>query len=447
MANIDWQTVQQELVGLEIISEPNSLARLSLDYFHFSPILKKLLENKRGDLVVRPINEAEVIKIAKICVKHRIALTVRGAGTGNYGQAVPLEGGIILDTTHLNKIIELSSGLARVESGCRMASIDRETQKLGWELRMIPSTYQSASIGGFIGGGSVGSGSLNYGLIKELGNVRMVRLVTLEDEPRIIELRGKDIEKVMHAYGTNGIITEIELPLAPAYNWREIIVVFPNLMQAAYFGQALAQCDGIIKKSVTVFGDPIPSYFKALENYLPKGCSCALLAVEDSNLEFLKVLIDQYEGAISYNKGSSSISLLEFTWNHTTLLARTINSNLTYLQVVYFDLNTVEDLYKKFARELFIHLEFIRIEGKVIPTGLPLVQFTSEQRLEEIIKYHKEHGATIANPHTYFIEDGGTGDIDPAQIDFKKLVDPYGLMNPGKIRAYIDIANLPKALT
>jgi FAD/FMN-containing dehydrogenase len=53
-----------------------------------------------------------------------------------------------------------------------------------------------------------------------------------------------------------------------------------------------------------------------------------------------------------------------------------------------------------------------------------------------MIAIYREQGAGIANPHVYTIEDGGSGQIDPVQLEFKKIVDPYGLMNPGKMRAW-----------
>ncbi len=89
------------------------------------PILEAQLQDKRADLVIRPHNSQEVIDIAKTCVKYQIPLTVRGAGTGNYGQCVPLQGGVILDTTKLTKIISIEPGTARVEAGVKMASFDK----------------------------------------------------------------------------------------------------------------------------------------------------------------------------------------------------------------------------------------------------------------------------------------------------------------------------------
>jgi FAD/FMN-containing dehydrogenase len=435
-----WETVKSELENLEIITDPVQIARLSLDYYHFSPILREKLHDKRGDLVVRPSNEAEVLQIAKTCVKHQIPLTVRGAGTGNYGQCIPLKGGIILDMTKMQQIRWIKPGSACVEPGVKMAAFDKKADEIGWELRIAPSTYRTATIGGFIGGGSVGMGSITYGQLRDRGNLQAVRVITLEAEPRIIELRGDEVQKVNHAYGTNGIITELEIPLAPAYPWAELIIVFDDFLTAAKFGQALSDSDGIVKKMVSIHAWPIPSYFHHFKEYLPAGKSCALLMVSEYDLELFQEIVKTYQGEITYQKtaqeASKSTSILEFTWNHTTLHARSLEPNLTYLQTFYFTLERVEHMYNYFGDEVMIHLEFLKFAGKAIPAGLQLVRFTRETRLNEIIRYHEENGAVIANPHTYILEEGGRKVIDLEQLEFKKIVDPYGLMNPGKMKAW-----------
>lgn len=442
MTATHWQTITSELAELEIITDPAQLTKLSLDYYHFSPILEKKLKDKRGNLVVRPVNESEVLQIAKTCVKYKVPLTVRGAGTGNYGQCIPLEGGIILDTTKMNQIRWIKPGVACVEPGVKMAALDKKAREIGWELRMAPSTYRTATIGGFIGGGSVGMGSITYGQLRDRGNLRSVRVVTVEDEPRIIELRGDEVQKVNHAYGTNGIITELEIPLAVAYPWVELIVIFDEFMTAARFGQALSDSDGIFKKLVSIHAWPIPLFFNAIENYIFKDKHCALLMISEYDLEPFQDLVKEYGGQITYQKtaqeASKGTSLLEFTWNHTTLHARSVDPNLTYLQTFYFTLERVEQMYHHFGDEAMIHLEFLRFGGKAIPAGLQLIRFTTEERLNEIIRYHEEHGAGIANPHTYILEDGGRKVIEPEQLAFKEMVDPYGLMNPGKMRAWLE---------
>ena len=212
MININWDTFCSELSEIETIQEPNQRQKLSQDYYHFSPILQPLLHDKIGDIVVRPATEAEVLQVAKVCVKYKVPLTVRGAGTGNYGQCIPLEGGVILDLTKLNQINWIKPGLACVEPGVKLATFDKQAREIGWELRMIPSTYRTATIGGFIEGGSGGIGSITYGQLRDRGNLQAARVVTMEDEPRIIELRGDEVQKINHAYGTNGIITALEIP-------------------------------------------------------------------------------------------------------------------------------------------------------------------------------------------------------------------------------------------
>ena len=72
---------------------------------------------------------------------------------------------------------------------------------------MHPSTKRSATIGGFVAGGTGGAGSVTFGGMREPGNILAARIVTLEETPRVIELRGDAAQKISRAYGTTGIIT------------------------------------------------------------------------------------------------------------------------------------------------------------------------------------------------------------------------------------------------
>ena len=442
---IDWEALVSSLSGIEIITDPNQVAKLSQDYYTFSPVLQTKLAGKTGNIVIRPTTEAEVLQVAAVCVKYKVPVTVRGAGTGNYGQCVPLHGGVILDLTRLQTVRWIKSGMARVEPGVKLAALDKQARQTGWEIRMAPSTYRTATIGGFIAGGSGGIGSINYGQLRDRGNLLALRVVTLEAEPRVIELRGNDVQKVNHAYGTNGIITELEIPLAPAYPWVEVIVTFRDFMSAARFGQALGDADGMVKKLISINAAPIPSYFTSLRQYIPDGNHAALLIVAESCLEPLSSLVSEYDGAITYQTDSGtgkSLNLGEFTWNHTTLHARSVDPSLTYLQSLFpadKSLRLVGQMYHHFGDEVMMHLEFIRVDGTAIPAALQVVRYTTEARLNEIIRTHEEQGIFIANPHTYILEDGGRKTVDIEQLRFKQMVDPYGLLNPGKMRAWMEL--------
>ena len=80
----------------------------------------------------------------------------------------------------------------------------------------------------------------------------------------------------------------------------------------------------------------------------------------------------------------------------------------------------------------------MRFDGKVTCFGLPLVRFTTEERLDEIIRIHEEMGAPIFNPHRYTLEEGGMKQTDALQLAFKREADPKGLLNPGKMIAWED---------
>lgn len=445
---INWDAFAESLGDIEVIRDRPQVEKLSKDYYYFSPILKAQLADKVADLVVRPKSETEVLAVVKACVAAKVPITVRGAGTGNYGQCIPLAGGIILDLSRMNAVKWVRPGVACVEPGAKLAVIDKVTQPQGWEIRMYPSTYRTATIGGFIGGGSGGIGSITYGQLRDRGNLNAVRVVTVEDDPRVIELRGDAVHQVNHAYGTNGIITELEIPLGPAYPWAEVIVTFDDFMTAAKFGQALGDSDGLIKKLISIHAAPVPSYFASLKSYLPEGCHAALLMIAEPSMELFEQLVQEFGGTITYRKSTEDAGkgtlLAEFTWNHTTLHARNVDPSLTYLQTLFpYDpsLTLLQHMYEHFGDEVMMHLEYFRVGGVVLPAALQLVRFTTAERLMEIIHYHEAKGAFIANPHTYILEDGGRKTIDTAQVAFKAQVDPYGLLNPGKMRGWLERAS------
>ena len=120
-------------------SDPSEIRRKSRDYYWYSPIFNAQLKDKRADLIVSPRDEADVIRVARACFRHRIPLTVRGGATGNYGQCVPLEGGVVLDMAAMDRIAWQKPGVVRVQAGARLFDIDRQTRPNGWELRMHPS--------------------------------------------------------------------------------------------------------------------------------------------------------------------------------------------------------------------------------------------------------------------------------------------------------------------
>ena len=152
--------IQQALPALEWTLQPAKIKRLSRDFHWFSPLLTEQLAGKQADAVVRPRDEEELRQLVAACAQHQLPLTMRGSATGNYGQLVPLEGGMLVDMTGLNQIVALGNGTVRAQAGIRLADIETAARQTGWELRCMPSTYRLASLGGLYGGGFGGIGSI-----------------------------------------------------------------------------------------------------------------------------------------------------------------------------------------------------------------------------------------------------------------------------------------------
>ena len=120
-----------DLGDIPVVTESKVVRRRSRDFFWYSPILNEQLDGKSADLIVAPRNEADVISTAAACARHRVPITVRAGGTGNYGQAVPLNGGVLLDISALTDIEWIKPGMLRVGAGAKMNAIDAETQAIG----------------------------------------------------------------------------------------------------------------------------------------------------------------------------------------------------------------------------------------------------------------------------------------------------------------------------
>jgi len=449
MTKANIEAAKAALSHLDLDTKPASVRAKSRDFFWYSPVLKDRLDGVVADFAVSPKTEAEVIEVLKVCYAHDVPVTTRGTGTGNYGQAMPLAGGCILHLHKMNAVKEIHPGRVIVEPGCLLKDLDAACKAdSGQEIRMFSSTWATATIGGFIAGGSGGVGSVRWGSLRDVGNIIRLRVVTMEAEPRAIEITGDDLHRVSHAYGTNGIITEIEIPLAPAYEWIGLFVTFPDFKEALQYSYDLASRDGLLIKLATVFEAPIAKdYFQRVAPHVEATDAVVALMVAPHAMDGFTTFTGHYPTAnVIYRSDDNDWPrdpgpVFEYGWNHTTLRALKVDPSITYLQVGYGSADPIaliEKIRAMFAPEVLQHIEVTRQEGKVGMGGLSLVKYTTEERLDEIVKMHEAEGALIFNPHRYTLEEGGRQAVDQRQLEFKREADPKGLLNPGKMIAWDD---------
>jgi FAD/FMN-containing dehydrogenase len=293
-------------------------------------------------------------------------------------------------------------------------------------------------------------GSIRWGGLRDYGNIIRLKVATMEGSPRVLELSGDDLLKVAHAYGTNGIITEVEVPLATAYPWVDVLFGFEDLRRATEFANALGEQDGLLLKELGLVAAPVPQEtFLRHQKFLPKDHHIVMVMVADFALHPMLAFAKRWAGCnllmrsdtLSDAEAKGLPPVFELAWNHTTLRALRIDPTITYLQVLYpfpNQVELVEKIHAHFGDEVPCHLEFVKFDGKVTCFGLPIVRFTTEERLEEIMRIHEDMGAPIFNPHRYTLEEGGMKQTDETQLTFKREADPQGLLNPGKMIAWED---------
>ena len=97
-------------------------------------------------------------------------------------------------------------------------------------------------------------------------------------------------------------------------------------MPASASSSTLAAAPGLVKKEVCFFGAPVPGYMTSLAEYMPAGCHAVILLVAESSESGAAQLVGRFGGRVTYRKTAAEVqasnrTLLEYTWNHTTLVA------------------------------------------------------------------------------------------------------------------------------
>ena len=434
-----------------VFSDAKSLEVFSKDAYYYSPILKAKLGTKVADVIAAPQSVDELREVVRYASKHNIPITPRGAGTGNYGQAVPLEKGIVVSTHRLNKILDINkeTGVAHVQAGVRMGMLERQgratvnSNDQGYELKCYPSTWATATIGGFIGGGFGGVGSIRHGVIWD-NYLTSVTVMEMTPEAKTYKLLGNDLFGFIHAYGMSGIIVELEVNLAPAVKWEESVMSFPTLEQALRFGYEIAKDTAVDKRLICMNEWPIPTFFKPLvnANAVKENRAQVLLELGEHQTNIVAEKAKAFGGTLDYQVEASkyhksSFNLSDFTWNHTTLWAMKTDPDWTYLQSRFETepdkaLAQVKTLRDYHGDKVAFHFEYLYQNGVLALAALDLIYLQDEQSIVEAMEKREAIGVQVANPHSYYLDSDPRWGGEPV-LAAKAKYNPNDLLNPGKL--------------
>ncbi len=219
-----YQFIRSELedaVGGENVSTRSSdLLVHSVDYFFVSRMWEDRGQNTpQPDFVVRPGSAQEVSKVLKIANYYQIPVTTWGGGSGSQGGALPVAGGIVLDTKRMNRILDFNpnSMCVTVETGANFQQLEWYANERGYSLMHYPSSMNCATVGGFLAHRGIGVLSTKYGKIDDMTVSLEIVLPNgdiIESSPVPKHAAGPDLAQIfIGSEGTLGVMTKVTLRL------------------------------------------------------------------------------------------------------------------------------------------------------------------------------------------------------------------------------------------
>jgi hypothetical protein len=409
------------------------------------PLMAGEVGGSLADAVAIPADESEVIELVAACVRHEVPIVPRGSGTSNFGQSIPLEGGIVIDTSRIVGVLSIDPDHVRVRAGTLLPDIDEAARPLGRELRIHPSSKRMSTAAGFVVGGHGGVGSMRHGGLADLGNVQGLRVITIEESPRAIELRGRDTGLVQFSFGMTGVVTEVELPLTVSHAWRDVIVSFPELADAMRFGGDLTSADGLDVKNCMPMEAGMASYLTPLQEYLPAGRAAALCMVAPASVEGLTDLAAERGGVVTMDvavgEGPRGFPGYEYTWGHAMWWLRKGQPNLAevlFLLPRHDPVGTLDTLLARIGGEHWVSSTCQRFAGRPAPQVALGIDGSIPGRIVEVSGVAEALDCLVVNIHQAKLGSSSIRDFGPEQRAFKARVDPRGLCNPGHLADEVD---------
>lgn len=418
-------TELRELLGEQAVSDaPAALDRASADGSYLSPVIREQLPLGRAQLVAFPATAEQIALAVGAAARHGVPVTPRGKGTGNYGQAIPMAGGLVVDTSKAKTIVEVGDGYLTADAGATLVAIERAANAAGQQVTMYPSTA-SSTIGGFLSGGSGGTGSIRHGMLHH-GFALALDVVHAVPDARPVHVTGAEAELYLHNYGTAGIIARATVALEPRQEWRAFLASFARYPDALALIRPFAALDPT-PRLVSADG---PTLTAALppDPARPAGRSSLRAILDVASVDQARELVEGVGGTVEdVREGAQATMKLSMTsYNHPVeYLQKAFPDRYFHVEVsgdaLVDRIDEVEAVYPGGM----LHIEAQRTR----PIGMLVGEYSSAAEVYAGFAKLEALGVGYHNPHQWFV------DYEPTRTArLARTTDPDGLLNPGKLR-------------
>ncbi len=449
-----------EIVGIEnVVSSPDEVLRYSRDETEdltYPP-----------EVVVKPQNSTQISDLLSLCNKELIPVTPRGAGTGLSGGALPVYGGLLISMEGFNRILEIDDRnfQATVEPGVITEVFITEVAKRGMLYPIDPSSKGSCFLGGNIAHGSGGPRVVKYGTIREYVLNLEVVLPTGEiiwtGANTLKYASGYNITQLMiGSEGTLGIVTKIVLKLIPKPSHDVLLLAsFPSNEQACAAVSAIFRA-GILPSALEFMErkgvEWVIAYDKIQFDLKDDTAAFLLIEVDGTNLDILFSDCEKISTVIE-NHGCSDVLFAdtaaqkEDLWRIRRVMPVSVKSNSVYKEedtvVPRAELprliSGIKDIGNKYGFEsvCYGHAGDGNLHVNIIKASMSDDDWNNKlkQGISEVLELTVQLGGTISGEHGIGLVQKEFMSIKYSEThlnlmrNIKKVFDPNGILNPGKI--------------
>jgi len=449
-------TKLQQIVGREHVST----AKADLICYSYDATQKRFLP----DVVVHPGNSEEISRVMQLANAENIPVFPRGAGSGFTGGSLPVNGGIVLVTTRLDRILAIDEEnlVATVEPGLVTEQFQQAVEKVGLFYPPDPASLKFSTLGGNVAECAGGPRCVKYGVTKDY--ILGLEIVTPTGDiiktggPTMKGVVGYDLTKLIcGSEGTLAIITKIIIKLLPKPEAKKtMLVLFDSIDGAARAVSTIIGAKIIPTTLEFMDGRTIDCVRRATDLQVPDSARAVLIIEVDGDREFLakqsRRIADLIQPlGVVETRIAETPEESEALWQ----IRRSVSASLRKVNPDKFneDICVPRSRVPEMIRKIdaisdrhgvpivnFGHAGDGNIHVNVmIDSKIPGEQEKADRAIEEVFKEALALGGTMSGEH-------GVGimkapfiplELSKAAVDYmktiKRALDPNNILNPGKI--------------
>ncbi|MFC0469783.1 FAD-binding oxidoreductase [Halalkalibacter kiskunsagensis] len=416
------------------------------------------------ELVIQPKDPDEISKVVKLANKYLVPIYPRGSATSLSGGPLPVEGGVVLDMSRMNKklVIDKENLLAIASPGVITADIHLAAEEVGLFYPPDPSSSHVSTIGGNLLENSSGPKGLKYGTTKEY----VIRLEIVTPKGEIVRTGGKTVKNVtgydltrliVGSEGTLAIVTEVTLRLIPKPKARKTLLATFNQLVDSGYAITKILANGILPAAMELMDN---SCIRAVENFQPCGLPIDAEALIIIEVDGHPLAIDEEIRAceeICFSVGATSVKVAnsdherDEIWRARKMVSPAItelgptkiseDATVPRSQIPAM-MERLKEIREKYQLTLVVfgHAGDGNMHPNIITDKRNIEEMKRvEDAVSEIFEVAVELGGTLSGEHgigtlkaPYLEMELGEAGVDLMK-SIKEAWDPNHILNPGKI--------------